>query len=141
MPYHRMAFASLATACVRLWEITDQGMAFEYHNLIAHTHTHTHTYTHTHIHTHTHTHTSKKGPLECTGRCRRILAMRLRTGYTPVCGDGIVLGIESWVEGHCDDGNLIPGDGCSSECQVECGYTCGAGRDACETRGRRSENK
>jgi len=46
---------------------------------------------------------------------------------TPVCGDGLVKGSEVWEEGYCDDGNLESGDGCSSGCQVECGYTCGAG--------------
>jgi cysteine-rich repeat protein len=35
--------------------------------------------------------------------------------------------------GYCDDGNLESGDGCSRGCQVECGYTCRASRDACET--------
>ena len=51
----------------------------------------------------------------------------------PVCGDGLVVGREAWEEGYCDDGNLESGDGCSSGCQVECGYTCGQSRDTCET--------
>eukprot|EP00928_Gymnodinium_smaydae_P039159 TRINITY_DN2680_c1_g2_i2.p1 TRINITY_DN2680_c1_g2~~TRINITY_DN2680_c1_g2_i2.p1 ORF type:complete len:4227 (+),score=735.02 TRINITY_DN2680_c1_g2_i2:117-12797(+) len=38
---------------------------------------------------------------------------------------------------QCDDGNLIDGDGCSSNCLVEPGYTCrhvpGAAPDVCET--------
>ena len=62
------------------------GYGIEYHNLIAHTHKHTRI-------------ASKKGPLECIGRCRRILARRLKTGYMPVFGDGLVLGIESWGGG------------------------------------------
>ena len=36
-----------------------------------------------------------------------------------ICGDGLVLGTE-----QCDDGNAVSGDGCSSTCQVEAGFTC-----------------
>jgi fibro-slime domain-containing protein len=36
-----------------------------------------------------------------------------------VCGDGIVAGTE-----QCDDGNTTSGDGCSSTCMLEAGYTC-----------------
>ncbi len=36
-----------------------------------------------------------------------------------VCGDGVVGTGET-----CDDGNAIPGDGCSGVCQIEPGYTC-----------------
>jgi len=36
-----------------------------------------------------------------------------------ICGDGINLG---YVE--CDDGNLIDGDGCNSQCEIEDGYRC-----------------
>jgi fibro-slime domain-containing protein len=36
-----------------------------------------------------------------------------------VCGDGVVAGNE-----QCDDGNTNSGDGCSSTCAVETGYTC-----------------
>ena len=36
-----------------------------------------------------------------------------------MCGDGLVLGTEA-----CDDGNAVSGDGCSSTCQVEAGFTC-----------------
>src|SRR5580693_6648931 len=38
---------------------------------------------------------------------------------TAVCGDGIVEAGET-----CDDGNSIPGDGCSGTCQTEPGYSC-----------------
>ena len=38
---------------------------------------------------------------------------------TTICGDGLVLGSE-----QCDDGNAVSGDGCSSTCQVEPGFTC-----------------
>lgn len=36
-----------------------------------------------------------------------------------VCGDGAQTGLEA-----CDDGNAVPGDGCSDTCAVEPGYTC-----------------
>src|SRR5260370_35116845 len=36
-----------------------------------------------------------------------------------VCGNGIIEQGE-----QCDDGNAIPGDGCSGVCQIEPGYTC-----------------
>ena len=53
---------------------------------------------------------------------------------SPVCGDGRVVGSE---ERTCDDGNLASGDGCSPECQVECGYMCAGGNESsgsmCET--------
>ncbi len=35
------------------------------------------------------------------------------------CGDGIVGPNE-----FCDDRNTLDGDGCSSQCTIECGYTC-----------------
>jgi len=38
---------------------------------------------------------------------------------TPTCGNG---SLESGEE--CDDGNLVNGDGCSSTCQIEPGFTC-----------------
>ena len=37
----------------------------------------------------------------------------------PVCGDGMLEGTE-----QCDDGNTTSGDGCSSTCQLEPGFTC-----------------
>ncbi|MCP3102462.1 DUF4215 domain-containing protein [Myxococcus sp. K15C18031901] len=40
-------------------------------------------------------------------------------GGSAFCGDGVVAGAE-----QCDDGNLHSGDGCSSVCRVEPGYTC-----------------
>ena len=36
------------------------------------------------------------------------------------CGDGVR---SHYVE-ECDDGNLVDGDGCSSGCEVEAGWTC-----------------
>ncbi len=37
------------------------------------------------------------------------------------CGDGIY---DALAGEQCDDGNKTGGDGCSSTCQVEAGYTC-----------------
>jgi len=37
----------------------------------------------------------------------------------PVCGNGVVETGES-----CDDGNTIPGDGCSGVCRIEANYVC-----------------
>jgi len=42
---------------------------------------------------------------------------------TPICGDGILKGDEADA-GRCDDGNNESGDGCSSTCYVEPGWTC-----------------
>ena len=36
-----------------------------------------------------------------------------------VCGDGLNYGIF-----QCDDGNRDDGDGCSSDCTIEAGYSC-----------------
>lgn len=41
------------------------------------------------------------------------------TGCTPICGNGVVDGIE-----QCDDDDLESGDGCSAGCKVEPYYTC-----------------
>mmetsp|Transcript_55250 Transcript_55250/g.135299 ORF Transcript_55250/g.135299 Transcript_55250/m.135299 type:complete len:2074 (-) Transcript_55250:274-6495(-) len=39
--------------------------------------------------------------------------------YTSTCGNGVRDGNE-----YCDDGNEVDGDGCSSSCQLESGWTC-----------------
>ena len=36
-----------------------------------------------------------------------------------ICGDGLYLGLL-----ECDDGNTYSGDGCSSTCTIEKGYSC-----------------
>ncbi len=36
-----------------------------------------------------------------------------------VCGDGLIVGTES-----CDDGNTLPGDGCSATCTIEPTHSC-----------------
>ncbi|MCP3105420.1 FG-GAP-like repeat-containing protein [Myxococcus sp. K15C18031901] len=43
----------------------------------------------------------------------------VETSLRAVCGDGVLSGFEV-----CDDGNQLSGDGCSSVCQLEPGYTC-----------------
>ena len=44
----------------------------------------------------------------------------------PVCGNGVFDGAE-----QCDDGNSVPGDGCTSACRVEAGYVCRGARSVC----------
>ena len=36
-----------------------------------------------------------------------------------ICGDGVNIGIK-----ECDDGNMLDGDGCNSQCIVESGWSC-----------------
>ena len=43
-----------------------------------------------------------------------------------ICGDGVIEAGE-----QCDDGNTLPNDGCSSNCQVEMGFTCPTPGQAC----------
>ena len=54
--------------------------------------------------------------------------MSIETGWTwtgspsvctPIWGDGLLLGTET-----CDDNNVVDGEGCSSLCQIETGWTC-----------------
>mmetsp|Transcript_36802 Transcript_36802/g.97698 ORF Transcript_36802/g.97698 Transcript_36802/m.97698 type:complete len:432 (-) Transcript_36802:2032-3327(-) len=41
--------------------------------------------------------------------------------FCPICGDSKVF----WQVGErCDDGNLVPGDGCDGQCNIEEGYRC-----------------
>ncbi len=49
-------------------------------------------------------------------------------GGTAVCGNGIVE-----LSEQCDDGNTSNGDGCSSTCTIESGYTCAGSPSACVT--------
>lgn len=51
---------------------------------------------------------------EFSGLCRRGLCMEAD------CGNGYVDITDDYVE-LCDDGNVIPGDGCSADCQTMCG--------------------
>ena len=47
-------------------------------------------------------------PVEC----------KIEDGCKDVCGDG------KKILDECDDGNLVDGDGCSSNCQIEEHFTC-----------------
>lgn len=43
----------------------------------------------------------------------------------PICGDGITMWmLNNNVKEECDDGNMISGDGCSSNCKIEEGFDC-----------------
>lgn len=42
-----------------------------------------------------------------------------------ICGDGITINLND--SSYCDDGNNVGGDGCSSTCTVERGYSCTGG--------------
>ncbi|MEO8903170.1 MAG: DUF4215 domain-containing protein [Polyangiaceae bacterium] len=52
------------------------------------------------------------------------------THCTPICGDGLVLGVEA-IAGGCDDQNTISEDGCSAGCKVEASYSCSGAPSAC----------
>jgi fibro-slime domain-containing protein len=45
----------------------------------------------------------------------------------PACGDGVV----NEASEQCDDGNSLPGDGCSGACTIEPNYTCPPGGGTC----------
>jgi cysteine-rich repeat protein len=51
--------------------------------------------------------------------------------YVDACGNGYRMGLE-----QCDDGNLVSGDGCSSNCTIEVGWECfggsGSSKDSCQ---------
>ncbi|MGA2448664.1 MAG: DUF4215 domain-containing protein [Polyangiaceae bacterium] len=51
----------------------------------------------------------------CDGSC----SSGVDSASAGYCGDGIIEAGE-----QCDDGNSVPGDGCSGTCQIEPGYTC-----------------
>ena len=49
-----------------------------------------------------------------------------------ICGDGIEFPLYfPWTD-YCDDDNLLNGDGCSSTCHVETGFTCSGGSPTSE---------
>jgi fibro-slime domain-containing protein len=69
--------------------------------------------------------------LEANCLCKNPTVATTKAGQicssTVVCGDGAVEGSEA-----CDDGNVLPGDGCSADClTVESGYKCPATGGAC----------
>lgn len=43
-----------------------------------------------------------------------------------ICGDGVVSGSET-----CDDGGVVPGDGCSATCATETGFVCDGAPSTC----------
>ncbi|MCP3166188.1 tandem-95 repeat protein [Myxococcus qinghaiensis] len=51
----------------------------------------------------------------------------VETSIRPFCGDGVIAGAEI-----CDDDNQLSGDGCSSVCEVEPGYTCTGQPSVCD---------
>jgi hypothetical protein len=61
----------------------------------------------------------------------KILAIRIHLGEPRVCGDGA----KHQTAEQCDDGNQIPGDGCSGECVVETGWTCEGSPSECRSCG------
>lgn len=52
--------------------------------------------------------------------------VRCPSGHCAACGDGIIEGDED-----CDDQNLTAGDGCSTRCAVEPGFTCVGAPSTC----------
>lgn len=73
----------------------------------------------------------------CTADCKRVepgyscprtggVGGACQAAPVPRCGDGRL----SYGE-YCDDGNAVPGDGCSDVCRVEPGYTCDTAGAAC----------
>ncbi|MBN2723033.1 MAG: DUF4215 domain-containing protein [Deltaproteobacteria bacterium] len=66
----------------------------------------------------------------CTDDCEIELGWSCNVSAVPTvcyegCGDGTLVGIET-NEGRCDDGNNVPGDGCSDYCMIESGWDCDA---------------
>lgn len=61
----------------------------------------------------------------------KILAIRVHLGEPRVCGDGA----KHPTAEMCDDGNQLPGDGCSAECVVESGWTCEGSPSTCRSCG------
>jgi cysteine-rich repeat protein len=64
------------------------------------------------------------GTLACDGNCQFDVSACL----TAICGNGVVDPGET-----CDDGNQLDGDGCSSTCQEEPGFTCTGSPSTCVT--------
>ncbi len=65
----------------------------------------------------------------CTAECQFAPQCDGTGPCTSTCGDGLKLG-----EGEdCDDGNNLPGNGCSPDCKIEPGYSCAATAGECQT--------
>ena len=63
--------------------------------------------------------TSTGGAAGTSGQCKGTSTDGCKAQYPPGCGDGINQPPE-----QCDDGNVLPGDGCNGVCQVEPNWTC-----------------
>jgi len=61
----------------------------------------------------------------------KILAIRVHLGEPRVCGDGA----KHPTAEQCDDGNQLPGDGCSGECVIETGWECEGSPSVCRSCG------
>ena len=51
--------------------------------------------------------------------CNATSTLGCKAEYPPACGDGINQPPE-----QCDDGNVLPGDGCNGVCQIEPNWNC-----------------
>lgn len=75
-----------------------------------------------------------QAPLAVQGETNIISPVLVSTTTVPAgkvmvgCGDGIIQAGE-----QCDDGNVVNGDGCSSTCQVQTGYSCSGTPSVCTT--------
>ena len=65
--------------------------------------------------------------VECGFTCASGEDGNTKDTCTATCGDGV----RSYFVEDCDDGNVVDGDGCSSTCQIEEGWTCAG--DWCDT--------
>ncbi len=64
---------------------------------------------------------STGGTTSGSGACNGTSTVGCKAEYPPACGDGI--NNQSGIE-ECDDGNVLPGDGCNGNCKVERNWTC-----------------
>jgi len=53
-------------------------------------------------------------------------AWHFTSSITPICGDGVMEGVET-----CDDGAAGGGDGCSAQCGIEAGWICSGEPSIC----------
>jgi fibro-slime domain-containing protein len=64
---------------------------------------------------------STGGTTSGSGVCNGTSTVGCKAEYPPACGDGI--NNQGGIE-ECDDGNVLPGDGCNGNCKVERNWTC-----------------
>lgn len=75
------------------------------------------------------------------GHTRTVAATRNPLQQCRACGDGVVTRSRCHGKNHgpfpphqpeeCDDGNTLPGDGCSATCTIEPGWTCSGEPSSC----------